>query len=113
MASFSPFDVTLWYATAASAPLTKPLSGRIKADICIVGAGYSGLTTALELARAGVDVVLLERQEIGFEVPAAMPGIALRPLRITACLNCARCLANLGRNGSSNGRRGRMIAFHR
>lgn len=66
MASFSPFDVTLWYATAASAPLTKPLSGRIKADICIVGAGYSGLTTALELARAGVDVVLLERQEIGF-----------------------------------------------
>ena len=66
MASFSPFDVTLWYATAASAPVTKPLSGRIKADICIVGAGYSGLTTALELARAGVDVVLLERQEIGF-----------------------------------------------
>ncbi len=66
MASFSPFYVTLWYATAASAPLTKPLSGRIKADICIVGAGYSGLTTALELARAGVDVVLLERQEIGF-----------------------------------------------
>lgn len=66
MASFSPFDVTLWYATAASAPLTKPLSGRIKADICIVGAGYTGLTTALELARAGVDVVLLERQEIGF-----------------------------------------------
>jgi YD repeat-containing protein len=66
MASFSPFDVTLWYATAASAPVTEPLSGRIKADICIVGAGYSGLTTALELARAGVDVVLLERQEIGF-----------------------------------------------
>ncbi|WP_114835957.1 FAD-binding oxidoreductase [Agrobacterium tumefaciens] len=66
MASFSPFDVTLWYATAASAPVTEPLSGSIKADICIVGAGYSGLTTALELARAGVDVVLLERQEIGF-----------------------------------------------
>jgi YD repeat-containing protein len=66
MVSFSPFDVTLWYATAASAPHTEPLSGRVQADVCIVGAGYTGLTTALELAKAGVNVVLLERQEIGF-----------------------------------------------
>lgn len=66
MVSFSPFDVTLWYATAASAPHTEPLSGRVQADVCIVGAGYTGLTTTLELAKAGVNVVLLERQEIGF-----------------------------------------------
>lgn len=66
MSSFSPFGATLWCATGASAPVTEPLSGLIQADICIVGAGYTGLTTALELARAGVDVILLERQEIGF-----------------------------------------------
>lgn len=66
MVSFSPFDVTLWYATAASAPHTEPLSGRVQADVCIVGAGYTGLTTALELAKTGINVVLLERQEIGF-----------------------------------------------
>ncbi len=66
MVSFSPFDVTLWYATAASAPHTAPLSGRMQANVCIVGAGYTGLTTALELAKTGVNVVLLERQEIGF-----------------------------------------------
>ncbi len=66
MSSFSPFGATLWYATGASAPVTEPLSGLIQADICIVGACYIGLTSALELAREGVDVILLERQEIGF-----------------------------------------------
>ncbi|MBW8298509.1 MAG: FAD-binding oxidoreductase [Hydrogenophaga sp.] len=66
MAAFSPFDVTLWYATARPAPLTEPLAGAVKADVCIVGAGYAGLTTALELAKAGVSVVVLEREEAGF-----------------------------------------------
>ncbi len=63
---FSPFKDTLWYATAPKAPDTVALQGEVKADVCIVGAGYSGLTTALELSRQGVSVVVLEREEIGF-----------------------------------------------
>lgn len=63
---FSPFETTLWYATAAPAPETAGLRGTERADVCIVGAGYAGLTTALELARQGVSVILLERMEIGF-----------------------------------------------
>lgn len=66
MRRFSPCDTTLWYATAEPAPATAPLEGHRQADICIVGAGYTGMTTALELARAGADVVLLEAQEAGF-----------------------------------------------
>lgn len=66
MARFSPFETSLWYATAPAAPETSPLQGEISADVVIVGAGYTGLTTALELARVGVSVVLLEAQEIGF-----------------------------------------------
>nr|WP_252192855.1 FAD-dependent oxidoreductase [Rhizobium sp. CSW-27] len=66
MTVFSPFDITLWYATAAPAPNTERLQGSVRADVCIVGAGYTGLTTALELARAGVNVVVLEREEAGF-----------------------------------------------
>ncbi len=66
MDKFSPFDASLWYATAAHAPTTDPLEGRARADVCIVGGGYTGLTTALELARDGVSVVLLERREVGF-----------------------------------------------
>ncbi|MDH6232291.1 YD repeat-containing protein [Mesorhizobium soli] len=66
MTKFSPFEVSLWYATAAPAPETTPLEGRVRADVCIVGGGYTGLTTALELARDGTRVVLLEREEIGY-----------------------------------------------
>ncbi|ASW08861.1 NAD(P)/FAD-dependent oxidoreductase [Rhizobium sp. 11515TR] len=66
MTKFSPFKTTLWYATAAPAPDTTELEGTIKADVCIVGGGYTGLTTALELAKSGTSVVLLEKEEIGF-----------------------------------------------
>ncbi|MFB2564826.1 NAD(P)/FAD-dependent oxidoreductase [Rhizobium sp. IMFF44] len=66
MTKFSPFKTTLWYATAAPAPETTELLGTIKADVCIVGGGYTGLTTALELAKSGVSVVLLEKEEVGF-----------------------------------------------
>lgn len=63
---FSPFTETLWYATAAPPPKTVELDTRIQTDVCVVGAGYTGLTTSLELALKGVRVVLLEAQEAGF-----------------------------------------------
>lgn len=66
MARFSPFDASLWFATAEPAPETQPLRGDARADVCIVGGGLTGLTTALELARAGVSVVVLEREQVGF-----------------------------------------------
>ena len=66
MTRFSPFDASLWSVTAAPSPETLPLNGEVRADVCIVGGGYTGLTTTLELARAGARVVLLEREELGF-----------------------------------------------
>ena len=66
MPRFSPFEDTLWYATAPEGPETGALAGTVRADVCIVGAGYAGLTTALELAKQGVSVALLDAQEIGF-----------------------------------------------
>ncbi|PYE32246.1 FAD dependent oxidoreductase [Rhizobium sp. PP-F2F-G38] len=65
MPLFSPLDTTLWYATATPAARTEVLADRIKANVCIVGGGYSGLTTALELAKSGVDVVALDTATIG------------------------------------------------
>ena len=56
-----------WYAaTAAPLPELAPLRGEARADVCIVGGGYTGLSSALHLAQRGVRVVLLEAQLIGF-----------------------------------------------
>ncbi|ERK17849.1 oxidoreductase [Pantoea sp. AS-PWVM4] len=66
MARFSPFEDSLWFATAAPAPDLPSLQGEHRADVCIVGGGYTGLTTALTLAKQGVKVMLLEAQQAGF-----------------------------------------------
>lgn len=66
MNRFSPFEPSLWYASAARAPDLAPLEDEISADVCVVGGGYSGLTTALRLAERGASVALLEAEEIGF-----------------------------------------------
>lgn len=56
----------LWERTAPPAPPTAPLAGSVKADVVIVGAGYTGLSAALHLAESGVDAVVVEAVEIGF-----------------------------------------------
>ncbi|EAU46127.1 NAD(P)/FAD-dependent oxidoreductase [Salipiger bermudensis] len=66
MTQFSPFDTTLWHATATRAPDTGPLEGTVRTDVCVVGGGYTGMTSAIELRRRGHEVVLLEAQEAGF-----------------------------------------------
>ena len=56
-----------WYAATAT-PLAPfpPLKGEVRADVCVIGGGYSGLSAALHLAQAGRSVVLLEAQRVGF-----------------------------------------------
>jgi NADPH-dependent 2,4-dienoyl-CoA reductase/sulfur reductase-like enzyme len=48
------------------ADLQPPLQGDVSGDVVIVGAGFAGLCTALELAARGAQVVLLERNFAGF-----------------------------------------------
>nr|WP_274705686.1 FAD-binding oxidoreductase [Salipiger pentaromativorans] len=56
-----------WYAaTASHLPAFPVLKGEIRADVCIVGAGFTGLSAALHLAEAGRDVVVLEAHRVGF-----------------------------------------------
>lgn len=66
MTRFSPFEESLWHATAPPAPDTSELTGEQRSDICIVGAGYTGLTSAIELRARGCDVTVIEAQEAGF-----------------------------------------------
>src|SRR6266481_802128 len=49
----------------------RPISGELvevpaEARVAIVGGGYAGLAAALELARHGIDAVVLEANELGF-----------------------------------------------
>ena len=56
-----------WYAaTANTLPPFAPLRGETRADVCVVGAGYTGLSAALHLAKAGLDVVVVEAHRAGF-----------------------------------------------
>src|SRR5688500_13461673 len=49
---------------ATHVPEYPRLDGSRKADVCVVGGGYTGLSAALHLAEAGADVVLLEAERI-------------------------------------------------
>lgn len=60
------FEQSLWHATAPAAPATPPLTGQHKAELAIVGAGYSGLSCALAAAQGGASVCVLEAHEIGY-----------------------------------------------
>ena len=56
------------YYAATAAPMVQfaPLKGATKADVCIIGAGYTGLSAALHMAQKGLDVVVLEAHRVGF-----------------------------------------------
>ncbi len=56
-----------WYAeTADMLPPFPAAAGDIRADACVIGGGYAGLSAALHMAEAGLDVVLLEASRVGF-----------------------------------------------
>ena len=61
-----PLEGSLWAHTAAPAPETHALDGEQRADVVVVGGGYTGLSTALHLRGRGVDVAVLEAEETGF-----------------------------------------------
>ncbi len=57
---------TYYARTRADRAERSPLAGSLQCDTVIIGGGLAGLTTALELARGGQSVVLLEKQSVGF-----------------------------------------------
>jgi gamma-glutamylputrescine oxidase len=60
-------DSRSYYQATANDHITcESLKGEVNADVCVIGAGYTGLSAALELATAGYKVVVLESENIGY-----------------------------------------------
>ena len=75
---------SLWAATAAPAPATPPLTESASFDVAIIGAGYTGLSTALHLAERGLRVCVLDAAEPGWGASGrnggqVIPGLKYDP----------------------------------
>jgi gamma-glutamylputrescine oxidase len=67
-----------YYAASANpAPSHPVLTGEVSVDVCIIGAGLAGCSTALHLAERGYRVVLLESHHIGWGASGRSGGQAI------------------------------------
>jgi len=67
---------------APPAPPTSPLTGRPHVVVAVIGAGFTGLSAALHLAEAGVDVAVLEAKEVGWGASGRAFGQVVPYLKI-------------------------------
>ncbi|MCO7609718.1 FAD-binding oxidoreductase [Pseudomonas chlororaphis] len=75
----SPQHAASYYAASSLPQPDYPaLAGELTADVCVVGGGFSGLNTALELAERGFNVVLLEARKIGWGASGRNGGQLIR-----------------------------------
>lgn len=62
-----PVAGNYWASTVPDDALVRPAAtGDIRADVAVIGAGFTGLSAALHLAQAGADVVVLDAQHPGW-----------------------------------------------
>jgi gamma-glutamylputrescine oxidase len=70
--------VDSYYAASANfSPPRQSLQGELTADVCVIGAGITGCSTALHLAERGYRVVLLEGRQVGWGASGRSGGQAL------------------------------------
>src|SRR5690606_17301568 len=66
MKPHAPHAASYYAASSAPQPDYPQLEREHSCDVCIVGGGYSGLNTAIELTERGFTVTLLEAHKIGW-----------------------------------------------
>ena len=56
-----------YYVATADIPAERPsLDGDARADVAVIGAGYTGLSTALHAAEKGLSVIVIDAHRVGF-----------------------------------------------
>ena len=64
--SNTPYPQSYYAASANPAPERPALQDDIETDVCVIGAGYTGLSSALFLLESGFKVTVLEAAKVGF-----------------------------------------------
>ncbi len=82
---------SLWYDTCAERVMAPALTSEVTTDLLVIGGGYTGLSAALEAAKSGTSVRVIEAETIGFggsgrNVGLANAGLWLPPNDINATL---------------------------
>jgi glycine/D-amino acid oxidase-like deaminating enzyme len=83
-------DKSFWLASAPYTP-NPPLAGEVKADVAVLGGGYTGLATAyfLKKAEPALRVVLLEAEIIGFGASGRNGGFSMTLFGLTLSVTAA------------------------
>ena len=71
-----------WWDTVPGARNPEPAVLPTRADVAIVGAGYTGLAAARQAARAGASVVVLERERVGWGASSRNGGQVLTGFKV-------------------------------
>ena len=66
---------SLWAATAEPLPAFPEVAGEVKADVVIIGAGYTGLSAAHHLAKSGLSPIVLEANDPGWGASGRNGGV--------------------------------------
>ena len=73
-----------WLDTLPRSPAAPVAALPARADVAIIGAGYTGLAAARHLARAGAAVVVIERDDVGAGASSRNGGQVLTGLKVDA-----------------------------
>lgn len=69
-----------WYHATATAPERPRLIGDRTCDVCVIGGGLAGVSTALHCTERGLDTMLLEAETIGYGASGRNGGQVLQSL---------------------------------
>jgi len=86
-----PSSHGLWENTAPPSPAAAVLQEDLTTDVVVIGAGFTGLSTALHLREGGASVVVLEAVDVGFggsgrNAGLVNAGLWMMPDLVTAAL---------------------------
>lgn len=74
---------SLWADTAEPLPAFPKLAGEVRADVVIIGAGYTGLSAAHHLAKSGLSPVVLEANHPGWGASGRNGGVITAKFRLS------------------------------